>query len=98
MRAHANNYSPLTPQDHSVKPLCSFEAEGGMRCSSVTGVQTCALPIWLIFASNAEGEDQAATTSLLEAGANEGLRLNPMLSVLSEFSMQPIFEDTTRSE
>ncbi len=46
-------------------------------------------------ASNAEGEDQTATTNLLEAGANEGLRLNPMLSVLSEFSMQPIFEDTT---
>jgi tetratricopeptide (TPR) repeat protein len=46
-------------------------------------------------ASNAEGEDQTATTSLLEAGANEGLRLNPMLSVLSEFSMQPIFEDST---
>jgi len=46
-------------------------------------------------ASNAGGEDQTATTSLLEAGANEGLRLNPMLSVLSEFSMQPIFEDST---
>lgn len=46
-------------------------------------------------ASNAEGDDQAATTSLLEAGANEGLRVTPMVSVLSEFSMQPVFEDTT---
>ena len=46
-------------------------------------------------ASNAEGDDQAATTSLLEAGANEGLRVTPMVSVLSEFSMQPVFEDPT---
>jgi hypothetical protein len=46
-------------------------------------------------ASNAEGEDQTATTSLLEAGANEGLRVTPMVSVLSEFSIQPIFEDST---
>jgi hypothetical protein len=46
-------------------------------------------------ASNAEGEDQIATTSLLEAGANEGLRVTPMVSVLSDFSIQPIFEDST---
>jgi len=46
-------------------------------------------------ASNAEGEDQTATASLLEAGANEGLRVTPVVSVLSDFSIQPIFEDTT---
>jgi tetratricopeptide (TPR) repeat protein len=46
-------------------------------------------------ASNAEGEDQTASTGLLEAGANEGLRVTPVVSVLSEFSMQPIFEDST---
>jgi tetratricopeptide (TPR) repeat protein len=46
-------------------------------------------------ASDAEGEDQTAATSLLEAGANEGLRVTPVVSVLSEFSMQPIFEDST---
>ena len=46
-------------------------------------------------ATNAEGEDQTAATSLLEAGANEGLRVTPTVSLLSEFSMQPIFEDTT---
>jgi len=46
-------------------------------------------------ASNAEGEDQAATTSLLEAGANEGLRVTPKVSVLSDFLMEPIFEDST---
>jgi tetratricopeptide (TPR) repeat protein len=46
-------------------------------------------------ASEAEGEDQAATTSLLEAGANEGLRITPKVSVLSDFLMNPLFEDTT---
>lgn len=46
-------------------------------------------------ASNAEGEDQSASTSLLQAGANEGLRITPQISVLSDFLMTPIFEDTT---
>jgi tetratricopeptide (TPR) repeat protein len=46
-------------------------------------------------ASNAGGEDEAATTSLLQAGANEGLRITPQVSVLSDFLMEPIFEDTT---
>jgi len=46
-------------------------------------------------ASNSEGEDETATTSLLQAGANEGLRITPRVSVLSDFVMQPNFEDTT---
>jgi predicted Zn-dependent protease len=46
-------------------------------------------------ASEAEGEDQAATTSLLQAGANEGLRITPKVSVLGDFLMNPLFEDTT---
>ena len=46
-------------------------------------------------ASNAAGEDQTAEQDLLQAGANEGLRINPTLSLLSDFSVQPIFEDTT---
>ena len=46
-------------------------------------------------ASEAEGEDQAATTSLLQAGANEGLRITPKVSVLGDFLMSPLFEDTT---
>lgn len=46
-------------------------------------------------ASNAEGEDDTASTSLLQAGANEGLRITPKVSVLSDFLMEPIFEDTT---
>jgi tetratricopeptide (TPR) repeat protein len=46
-------------------------------------------------AANSAGEDQSAQQALLEAGANEGLRINPRTSVLSDFSVSPIFEDTT---
>ncbi len=46
-------------------------------------------------AANAAGEDQTAQRDLLDAGANEGLRINPRVSFLSTFSLAPIFEDTT---
>ena len=46
-------------------------------------------------ASNAAGEDQTAQQALLQAGADEGLRITPVLSVLSDFSVEPIFEDST---
>ena len=46
-------------------------------------------------ASDAAGEDQTAEESLLQAGANEGLRVNPRLSLLSDISIAPVFEDTT---
>jgi tetratricopeptide (TPR) repeat protein len=46
-------------------------------------------------AADAAGEDQTAQQNLLQAGANEGLRINPRVSFLSDFSVAPIFEDTT---
>jgi predicted Zn-dependent protease len=46
-------------------------------------------------ASNAAGEDQTAEQALLQAGADEGFRVTPILSVLSDFSVEPIFEDST---
>jgi len=46
-------------------------------------------------ASNAGGEDQTAELASLQAGANEGLRITPVLSVLSNFSVEPVFEDST---
>jgi tetratricopeptide (TPR) repeat protein len=46
-------------------------------------------------AANAAGEHQTAEQDLLQAGANEGLRITPKVSVLSDFSVSPIFEDTT---
>jgi tetratricopeptide (TPR) repeat protein len=46
-------------------------------------------------ASNAGGDDQTAQQGLLEAGADEGLRITPKISVLSNFSIEPVFEDST---
>ena len=46
-------------------------------------------------AANAQGTDQSAQQGMLEAGADEGLRIRPAVSMLSDFSIQPIFEDTT---
>jgi tetratricopeptide (TPR) repeat protein len=46
-------------------------------------------------AANAEGEDQTAEQALLQAGADEGLRVTPVVSLLSNFSVEPIFEDST---
>jgi tetratricopeptide (TPR) repeat protein len=46
-------------------------------------------------AANAAGEDQTAQQDLLQAGANEGLRISHGVSLLSDFSVSPIFEDTT---
>ncbi len=46
-------------------------------------------------ASDAAGEDQTAEQGLLQAGANEGLRVNSQLSLLSDFALAPVFEDTT---
>jgi tetratricopeptide (TPR) repeat protein len=46
-------------------------------------------------AASAAGEDQTAEQGLLQAGANEGYRINSTLSLLSDFSVQPIYEDST---
>ena len=46
-------------------------------------------------ASDVVGEDQAAQEGMLQAGADEGLRVTPNLSLLSNFSVDPIYEDTT---
>ena len=46
-------------------------------------------------ASSGAGEDQTAEQGLLETGADEGLRVNSKLSVLSDLSVGPIFEDST---
>lgn len=46
-------------------------------------------------ASNAEGEDQTAQQELLQAGGAEGWSINPKVSLLSDLSVDPIYEDTT---
>ena len=46
-------------------------------------------------ATNAAGDDPAAEQSMLQAGADEGIRINPTVSLLSDYSLEPIYEDTT---
>jgi predicted Zn-dependent protease len=46
-------------------------------------------------ASNAEGDDQSVEQSMLLAGANEGYRITPKLSLLSDTSLEPVYEDST---
>ena len=46
-------------------------------------------------AADAAGEDETAAHELLQTAGDEGLRLNRTVSFLSDFSVEPIFEDTT---
>jgi len=46
-------------------------------------------------AADAAGEDQSAVQGMIETSADEGLRVTPELSALSDFSVSPIYEDTT---
>jgi tetratricopeptide (TPR) repeat protein len=46
-------------------------------------------------AASASGEDQTAEQNLLQAGANEGLRINQKVSALTDLDIQAIFEDST---
>jgi len=46
-------------------------------------------------AASAGGEDQTAEQGLLQAGASEGFRINPKLSLLGNFTLQPAFDDST---
>jgi tetratricopeptide (TPR) repeat protein len=46
-------------------------------------------------AASAAGEDQTAEQNLLQAGANEGYRVSSALSLLTDFSLEPVFEDST---
>ena len=45
-------------------------------------------------AASAAGEDQTAEEDLMQAGANEGYRVNRHLSVLSNLQQEPIYEDS----
>ncbi len=46
-------------------------------------------------AASAAGEDQTAEQGLLQAGASEGFRINPKLSLLGNVTVQPAFDDST---
>ncbi len=46
-------------------------------------------------AASVAGDDQAVQQDLLRTAANEGYRINSKVSVLGNFTLQPIFEPTT---
>ncbi|HZP62336.1 MAG TPA: tetratricopeptide repeat protein [Terriglobales bacterium] len=46
-------------------------------------------------AAQAAGEDETADQALLQVGAIEGMKVHRDVTVLSNFSVEPIFEDTT---
>lgn len=46
-------------------------------------------------AANVAGQDQSATQGMIATGANEGLRITPDISALSDVTVSPIFEDST---
>ncbi len=46
-------------------------------------------------AASAAGDDETAERELLQTAGAEGIRLNRRVSFLSDFSVEPIFEDTT---
>lgn len=46
-------------------------------------------------AAQAAGEDQTAEREMLRAGGDEGIRINHTVSLLSDFSVAPVFENTT---
>lgn len=46
-------------------------------------------------AANTGGEDDSAEQQMLQASADEGYRVTPALSLLSDFAVEPIFEDST---
>jgi tetratricopeptide (TPR) repeat protein len=101
----ANNYLALGDTNRAAAELEAVSREAGSEYSyqyllaeanvlqqEHRGAQ--ALTAFARAASTA-GEDQTAQQELLRAGANEGYRVNNTVSLLSNFIMQPIFEDTT---
>jgi len=46
-------------------------------------------------AAESAGEDPTAEREMLRAGGDEGIRINKTVSLLSDFSVAPIFENTT---
>ena len=84
--------SAVSPVDDSESDYQYLLAEANVFQQEHQGAQALTA---FAQAANAAGEDQTAEQSLLQAGANEGYRITPLVSLLSDFSVQPIFEDST---
>src|SRR5476649_2507820 len=62
---------------------CFFQAEDGIRGHCVTGVQTCALPIW---GARAQSEGHLALAAARRAGRDHGTRSEEHTSELQSHS------------
>src|SRR5438034_9694138 len=80
----------------SVKFLCLmsffFPAEDGIRVHCVTGVQTCALPIWPLLFGHADADTVAAVRSAAERGTSFGAPTE------GEVDLAAAIADAVRSE
>ncbi|HEX4065048.1 MAG TPA: tetratricopeptide repeat protein [Acidobacteriaceae bacterium] len=103
--ARANNYLALGDTTRAAAELAAVSSSDGSRSdygylmaeASVYQQEhrgTKALSAFAAAAS-AAGDDQTAEQSLLLASANEGYRVTPQLSVLTNAVVQPVFEDST---
>ncbi len=103
--ARANNFLALGDTDRAAAELAAVKRDGDAESDyafllAQAGVyqqqqRGAAALSSFAQAASAAGEDQQAEQSLLRAGASEGYRFNPTLSLIGNFIVQPIFEDTT---
>ena len=102
----ANNYLAIGDTSRAAAELAAVSAAGGdddpsyqflMAQANVYRQEHRGALALTSFAqaTDAEGDDQNAEESMLATGADEGLRVTPDLSLLSDYSVNPIYEDTT---
>ncbi len=103
--ARANNYLALGDTDRAAAELAAVKhgddpeseypfllAQAGVYQQQHQSTQALTS---FAQAASAAGENQQAEQSLLSAGSSEGYRVNPTVSLIGNFIVQPIFEDTT---
>src|SRR5216684_6376162 len=67
-----------------------FQAEDGIRDVAVTGVQTCALPIFPIRKDPAAGHSAPAEGSITSRTAHPATRLAPPIAAVSRYDVRII--------
>src|SRR5690606_40381223 len=71
-----------------LRPNLLLHAAGGMRACHVTGVQTCALPIWVFGADTSWGK-----SSLFVSVADENLRRGKRILIVSAEDPPSLYGD-----
>src|SRR3712207_7770645 len=80
----------------SLESIFFFQAEDGIRDIGVTGVQTCALPIWIVFIATwfDPPKEKQAARSLIDAGADVLFGISDSPSVLEEAAANGVYAAT----